>query len=118
MYSRTRAKSNMTLEKWKKITDNIRDSFEVEDEGSEHYEEEGGVDVEFIVFTGPLGRMKLELETRPVVLDKKTKYSNRIGSETKVDYVYSADEKSLRFFAYKWDDAQNDWSEISTKSFE
>lgn len=107
----------MTPEKWQNITGNIKDNFEVEDEGKTHLEDEGGVDIEFIVFQGPLGKMRLEFITKPVVLDKKTTYSRRIGSETKVDYVYSETEKSHQLIAYKWDDGQDDWIEIEAGAF-
>ncbi|MDD5071578.1 MAG: hypothetical protein PHQ42_02460 [Patescibacteria group bacterium] len=107
----------MTEEKWENIKGQIKDSFKVEDEGCEHSDERGGVDIDFIIFTGPLGRMKLEFVTKPVVLDKKTTYSRRIGSETKVDYVYSEDEKTSRLTAYKWDEGRDDWVEIDGSMF-
>ena len=103
---------NMTPEKWQNIIGNIKDNFKVEDEGSEHLEEEGGVDIEYIVFQGPLGRMRLEFVSKPVVLDKKTLYSRRIGSETKVEYVYSETERTYNLTAYKWDDDKNEWTEV------
>ena len=46
---------NMTPEKWKDITGNIKDNFQVENIGQEHLDDEGGVDIEFIEFQGPLG---------------------------------------------------------------
>jgi hypothetical protein len=107
----------MTPDRWKDITGNIKDNFEVEDEGHEHIDEEGGIDIEFIVFSGPLGLMRLEFISKPVVLDKKTTYSKRIGSETKVDYVYSRDEMGYALVAYKWDNAQDGWVEIDAGSF-
>jgi len=107
----------MTEEKWKDVVGNIKDNFKVEDEGTERSEEMGGIDVKFIIFTGPLGKMKLEFATKPVVLDKKTNYSNRIGSETKVNYIYSDTEKSCRLSAYKWDEVRNDWTEIDGEMF-
>ena len=106
----------MAPEKWEEIKGNIKDNFELEDEGSLHLDEEGGVDIEFVVFQGPLGRMRLEFVSRPIVLDKKTTYSKRIGSETKVDYVYSK-ERSHQLVAYKWDDSQDDWIEIEAGAF-
>jgi len=103
--------------KWQEIVGNIKDNFEVFESGSEHFEDQGGADVEYIVFNGPLGRMRLEFVSKPVILDKKTKYSRRIGSETVVDYIYSPDEKSHRLKAYKWDEALNDWLEMEAKKF-
>lgn len=108
----------MTEERWKDIVGNIKEKFSVLDEGSEHIDDEGGVDVEFIEFDGPLGRMRLEFISRPIVLDKKTTYSRRIGSQTDIKYIYSEDERSFTLKAYKKDEAGDDWSEIEAKNFE
>jgi hypothetical protein len=107
----------MQPEKWTMIKGNIKDNFKVEDEGSEHLDEDGGIDIEYIEFFGPLGRIRLEYISQPVVLDKKTTYSRRIGSETNVDYVYSESERSYRVEAYKWDEKSETWSEIDGSSF-
>ena len=97
---------------------NIEDNFQVEDHGKKHEDGMGGTDIEFIVFKGPLGRIKLEHITRPVVLDKKTTYTRRIGSDTQVDYVYSETEKSNKLVAYKWDDDRDGWTEIDARTFD
>ncbi len=107
----------MMPEKWEQIVGNIKDNFKVEDSGKEFFEDDGGVEVEYIIFDGPLGKMKLEFIAKPVVLDRKTKYSNRFGAETIIDYVYSNEEKSHKLKAYKWDSALSDWSEIEAKKF-
>ena len=107
----------MTPEKWQNILGNIKDSFLVEDEGSTHLDEEGGIDIAYIEFEGPLGRIRLEFITKPVILDKKTIYSRRIGSETKVDYVYSEDEKSYKLIAYKRDEDSGEWAEMDAEAF-
>ena len=107
----------MLPEKWQNLVEDIKDKFKVEKQGSQHLDEHGGTDIEFIIFKGPLGRMKLEFITKPVVLDKKTIYSQRIGSQTNVEYVYSQDEKTHRLMAYKWDENQEDWLEIEAKSY-
>ena len=107
----------MTPEKWQTIVGNIKDKFSVEDNGNVHLDDEGGVDIEFIEFHGPLGRMRLEYVSKPVILDKKTTYSRRIGSETKVDYIYSEEDKSHQMMAYKWSDEKDDWEEIDAKAF-
>ena len=107
----------MLPEKWENLVGDIKDNFEEEEHKKEHFDEYGGKDVESIIFKGPLGRTKLEFVIKPVILDKKTIYSGRIGSDTKVEYVYSEDEKSNKLIAYKWDEAGNDWAEIDTNSF-
>ncbi len=108
----------MRKEKWQDILANVKDKFEVETEGEERLEEEGGVDIEYIEFKGPLGRMRLEFIIKPVVLDKKTTYSRRIGSETKVDYIYSDTEKVEKLMAYKWDEDKEEWVEMEAGAFE
>lgn len=107
----------MTKEKWENIKNNILDNFEVEDRGDVHMDEEGGIDIEYIVFAGPLGRMRLEYVMKPVVLDRKTTYSRRIGSETKVDYVYSEGEKTEKLLVYKWDESAGEWIEMEAGMF-
>ena len=107
----------MQPEKWTIIRGNIKDNFKIEDEGSEQIDDEGGIDIEYIVFQSPLGKIRLEYITKPIVLDRKTTYSKRIGSETKIDYVYSNDEKSYKLDAYKWNDKAETWEEIDSSSF-
>jgi len=108
----------MTPDRWKQIKGNIKDNFEVEDEGLTHLDDEGGIDIDFIIFTGPLGRMRLEFVSKPVILDKKTTYTRRIGSETKVDYVYSDEEKSHKLIVYKWSEDEDEWVEAEAGMFE
>ncbi|NCD00539.1 hypothetical protein EOL94_00350 [bacterium] len=107
----------MTIEKWKDILGRVKDGFEVEDEGRDHIEDEGGVDVEYIIFKSPQGRFRLEFVSKPVVLDKKTMFSKRIGSETKVEYVYSDEEKMNRMIAYKFLEDDEAWEEMDPKIF-
>lgn len=102
----------MLVEKWKQTVGHIKDNFEVLDEGEEHHDDEGGVDIEFIEFSGPLGKMRLEHISRPVVLDKKTSYSRRIGSETNVEYVYSETERSYKLDVYKLNENTGEWEEV------
>jgi hypothetical protein len=106
----------MIPEKWQSIVGNIKDNFKMEDEGKSHIEDEGGADIEYIVFAGPLGRMRLEFVSKPVILDKKTTFSKRIGSETQIDYVYSETEKTHTLIVYKWSDEKADWVEIDASS--
>lgn len=107
----------MLPEKWQEIIGKIKDNFKVEASGLERLETGDSADIEYIVFNGPLGRMRLEFISRPVILDKKTKYSRRLGARTIIDYVYSPDEKYYKLKAYKWDEALNDWLEIEAKKF-
>ena len=102
----------MNLEKWEKITGMVKDQFEVEEEGKEEIEDIPDANVEFIIFNGPLGKIRLEYITKPVVLGEKAIGSRRIGSDTTVKYTYSEDEFINTFKAYKWEDSRNDWEEM------
>jgi len=107
----------MTKEKWQDILGRVQDNFNVIDKGEEKLEEEGGVHIEFIEFDGPIGKMRLELLDKPVVLDRKTNYSRRVGSEVQVNYTYSADERTRKMIAYKWDEADEEWVEADAGMF-
>ncbi|MFH1412968.1 MAG: hypothetical protein ABIG10_02995 [bacterium] len=107
----------MHIDRWKDILDHINEAFEVEDQGVFKSEEHGGTSTEFIVFSSPMGKMKLEFVSKPRVEDKKTTYSNRIGSDVAIDYIYSKTEKVHTLFVYKWSDADDRWIPIDTNSF-
>src|SRR5512139_3343851 len=75
-------------------------------------DEETRTTVESVVWNGAQGRMKLTRTTRPLVVDKKTHYSGRIGGGTSVEFVYSDTETTSRVRLYRWDEPANDWEEI------
>lgn len=106
----------MNDEKWQNLVGKVKDDLEFLEEGKEDLEESPGFR-EFIIFRGPLGKMKFERVTRPVVLDKKTIGSRRIGGETAVEYVYSDSEFSQRFQVFKFDVDEGKWLEIDSKDF-
>jgi len=98
----------MQDEKWQDIIGRVQDDFEVLEHETKELDSGPG-SVEYIIFNGPLGKMKLERTTRPLVLDKKGLGSRRIGSQTKIEYIYSDTEETYTFKAYKWDEGQEDW---------
>ncbi len=104
----------MDRAKWEAIVDQIKEKFGLEEQGQYQDEPAGGREVEFVVFTSPLGRVKLELAIKPKVIDKKVIYSNRIGSTAQVEYVYDPEEKVYQLTAYRWDDDQEGWQEIKS----
>jgi hypothetical protein len=99
----------MNPEKWTEIKGQIKDDFGVLEEKKEALDNDQPGEKEVILFNGPLGRMKLEFITRPVILDKRALASKRIGSERKVQYIYSDSEFSHVLKAYKWDENQSEW---------
>ena len=109
----------MTQEKWQEIKELANKNFEVlEDNKIELSGEKGGGQKEELIFNGPLGKIKLEFVSKPLVLSKKTHYSKRMGDTAKVDYVTSETEKVNTLFASKWDLASDNWVSIDSASFE
>ena len=106
----------MTLEKWQQIKGQILDGFKDAEIENQDLEEPEKGKKEIIIFNGPLGQMKIEFITKPVLLDKRTHGSRRIGSFTEVEYIYSDDEFTHSLKAYKWDDNKDDWTEIDLKN--
>jgi len=103
----------MTESKWKEIRHQIKESFADFDE----YEEDMSPGTaEVLEFDGPQGRMKVRFVVKPRLLDKKTEYSNRIGSNVKVDYVYSDDEFVSYLEVFTWSEPRNDWQKIESES--
>ncbi|PWB38405.1 MAG: hypothetical protein C3F02_03560 [Parcubacteria group bacterium] len=102
----------MTKERWQEIVAQIKTGFSVE----EQYQEDlDPGQAEIIEFSGPAGRIRLRFVTRPKLLDKKTAYSNRIGSGVNVDYVYSDSETVSHMEAYRWSDVRSDWEKFSAE---
>lgn len=106
----------MTYDRWQDIVNKVKSQFTILASGSEPLERGPG-EREFVEFQGPQGKMKLELVRRPVVLDKKTIYSKRIGSSTAVEYVYDDHEQTLTFHAYLWNAQNSDWQEVKADTF-
>ena len=103
----------MTEERWETIIGHIKDNFELVDLRTEEFSEEMGPgSVEIVEFKGPLGLMKLERTTQPLILDKKVLGSRRIGSDSTIEYKYSDTEKTHRFTAFKRNEDDNGWLEM------
>jgi len=105
----------MSPDKWEEIKEMAKMNFEVLEVARN---EKDGVITEELIFNGPLGKMKLEFVSKPLVLSKKVHYSKRMGDTAKVDYITSDTEKTNTLFAYKWDMAGENWVEINAASFE
>lgn len=99
----------MTDEKWTDLVGRIKDTFPIEEEYHEPLGDIPGT-CEGIVFTGAVGRMKLERITKPVVLGKHAIAAKRIGSIATVEYDYSDTENTSTVSLYQWSD--NDWMKM------
>lgn len=106
----------MTKDKWLDLKDKIEDKFEVEEYNQSSMKDVPDSKIEILIFESPLGKIKLEWISKPKTLGEKTTYSNRIGSNVKVDKIYSEDERAEYIKAYKFDG--DEWEEISSNSFD
>lgn len=105
----------MTYERWQNLISTIKDKFKVSKEGKEDLNPGPG-HVEFIECGTPMGKVRLELIVRPKILEKKTYYSNRVGSQTTVEYRYDENEHTLTLRALRWDEGGGIWQEIKAES--
>jgi hypothetical protein len=106
----------MSPEKWQSVKAQIQDAFKQVEITSEELELPERGKAEVLEFDGPLGRMRIEYWTKPVVLGKNVSGSRRAGSHHEVDYVYSETETMHQLKAYKYDDAEFEWTEIDLKN--
>jgi len=103
----------MTDERWQEIIGRIKDNFKIINQEIKDLDQDTDPgSVEIVEFIGPLGKMKLERTTRPLIIDKKTIGSRRIGSESTVKYIYSTTEKVHKFTAYRFDEGISGWVEM------
>jgi hypothetical protein len=107
----------MQKDRWLDVVAEIKKNFQVEDSGTINDDEQGGTVTEFIVFESPMGIIRLEFSTHPLILETKTKYHKRIGSETEIEYVFSPTEKSSKLEVFRWDEALDDWQAFKTQAF-
>ena len=106
----------MSPERWEKLKGELKDKYpDVEEEGGELEDEPGSFEI--LTFTTPMGKIKLEFLTRPVILDKHTNTSRRIGASVAVEYVYSDDEIRHTLVVWKLNEATGEWEELKANLF-
>lgn len=107
----------MNIDRWQQIVEMVKSSFDVEESGITNNEERGGTETEFIIFNGPLGRIKLEFATHPALMNTKTKYTKRIGADIVIENVYSPTDTVSNLVVWKWDDDSDDWKAFDASIF-
>lgn len=99
----------MNETRWGEIRDKIQEKFGIEEEGRES--REGGIEVNWLEFSGPQGKMRLEYVVKPKFLETKTIYSKRAGTHARVVKPVTSAEEKVRFVkAYLWQNEK--WQEI------
>jgi len=106
----------MTPEKWQETKTQILNAFKGAEASREDLAEPDRGSVEILEFSGPLGLMRLEFTSKPLVIGKQVAGSRRIGSHHEVKYVFSETEMSHILNAFKWDEGADDWVEIDLKN--
>lgn len=102
----------MHLDKWKDTLLMVKTKFRVLSEGREEMTGIPGAFLEFIEFSGPQGKTRLEYTTQPAVIDKKTTYSKTSGSASNVEYIYDPNEVVHRLKAMQFNEARGEWEEL------
>ena len=112
----------MDHDKWEGLKEELRRKFKILEEKIEDILSETqdglvkqGV-AEVLIFEGPMGKIKLVRENRPVVLDKKFIYSHRAGQSARTEYTFSDTEFSHKLRVYKWDE-DDEWKEVDAAGF-
>ncbi len=109
----------MTRERWQELVEKIRTRFDViEHEKEELDPEEGGGVLEYLIFAGPLGEMRIELLDHARVVGSKVLQSKRIGSTANEMLQYDKNDRVLTLHVYKWNEARDDWEELKSDSLE
>ena len=103
----------MLPDKWEQTKGHILDSFSNVEISELELQDPDVGKKEIVLFNGPLGQMKLEYYTKPVILNRNTHGSRRIGSHTAVEYVYSQDEFTHFLKVYKLDPDTDEWQEMA-----
>lgn len=106
----------MTYERWQTLRESLKEKFSNFTEGTEELEPGPG-HCEFLECKTPMGQVRLELEVRPRVLEKKTYFSKRAGAGTTVEYKYDENEHTLTLKAYRLDQGTGDWAEVRPEAF-
>jgi len=109
----------MNDEKWGDIVELVEQKFGIIERnkeevpiGDDFEEDKSREKIDSVIFNGPLGKMKIQRITRPVILDKKAHYTKTIGKGAQVEITYSDSETTSKVKAFKWDDIDKNWVEI------
>lgn len=105
----------MTQDRWLDLCSKTKDAFPDAVRGTSDLEDRPG-QVEFLEFTGPLGRMRLEFTTMALVTSKRATGGHRTGAGTNIQYEYSPTETTTNFKAYRQDNGQ--WVMIDSSAFD
>jgi len=99
----------MQPDRWQELKQELKQKFTAVEEYQEDLEHG---EQEVLEFVSPLGKVKLCLVKKPKILEKKTSYSNRIGSSVSVEYVYDPENFSYHLDVWLWSEPNNQWEKL------
>lgn len=99
----------MTDQRWEQVGQLIQQHMTVEEHDTGELESEPG-SVEWYVFSGPLGRMRIERHTRPRVTGSHMITSKRAGAGGREEKEYSETDTVSFIKLWKWEN--NNWQEV------
>lgn len=106
----------MIDDRWFDLIDAIETKFKIIERKKEDIiDKESGKprgDVEFLIFMGPAGKMKVERVSRFAILSEKVLY-HRHAKGSQIERTYSDTEKTHKVNLYKWSERLNDWEELN-----
>ena len=107
----------MTEAHWHEIIDRVKDKFNIDEQDkSEETRGDGSwTRHEWVIFTGPMGRIKLERIIRPAITGEQRIYSRRQGTSAELVRTYSESETTQSLHAYH--EVGGNWEELDPKAF-
>lgn len=113
----------MSPERWAQIKNTVQKQFGIQEQGTEDLMVQTGEgpkkqgEAEFVIFSGPMGQMKLQFQKKPKLEEKKFHFSHRQGDSARVEYRFSDSEMVYALKVYKWNEAEDEWKEIDAGAF-
>lgn len=105
----------MNDDRWMDLVDSIEAKFRIVERGKDQIKDwDSGApkaDVEWIVFEGPSGKMKLERVSRFAITDEKVLF-HRHAKGSQIERKYSDTEKTHKVHLYKFND-RDIWEELN-----
>ncbi len=106
----------MTEEKWYDILSRIEEKYEIEERGEDE-DPQTFTKIERVIFTGPVGKIKIERVSHPKRINTKTMYSKRAGVASAMQDEYDMNDIIQSMHVYRWDEAEDDWLPVHADSF-
>jgi len=106
----------MNIEKWNELQIKVENNFSVLDKGTESGQIDGET-VEYIEWELAGKQYRAEWHDKPRLVDKKTVYSRRIGSQTVENFEYDNEDRVNFAKYFERVGGDDEWREITLSDF-